>query len=102
MPSNSISSYGSKFKSPKLLEELFRNHPRWLILKNQLINGVSFPLRDLPKDVYYKDLIGAVKRGNHKSAEKHSEELHKSILKEIKFGWMIPLKASDALKIPGI
>ena len=27
-PSNSILSYGSKFKSPKLLKELFRNHPR--------------------------------------------------------------------------
>ena len=98
----SITTYGSKFKSTTLLQELLQKHPRWHMMKNQLENGVSFPTRELTKEIHNLDVMQAVKQGNHKSAENHADALEEAIKKEIEHEWMILLKAADALKIPNV
>lgn len=99
---HSITAYGSEFKSAAVLKALFARHPRWPQMQAQLQQVVSFLTDEVPKQTYYKDLIQAVQRGNHRSADKHAVTLEKAILNEIRHGWMIPLKAADALKIPNI
>ena len=98
----SITAYGLEFKETEQLRDLLGRHPRWSTLESQLKNGVNFPIKNLERQTYLKDLVGALKQGNHKSASKFSETLVKTIRKKIKFGWMIPFKTVDTIKILGI
>ena len=67
----SITAYGSEFKSTNVLEELLGHHPRWKVMKSRLENGVEFPLEALSESTRKKDLEGALRRCNHKSALVH-------------------------------
>ena len=76
---NLITAYNSEFEDPKLLEELFHYHPRWIIYKQNLKNGVSFSTSNISESNRLRDIIAALKRGNHKSALKHSKFIKKCL-----------------------
>ena len=97
-----ITNYGSEFKSVEDLAELLHRHPRWDALKEKLEKGCEFPVEDLSEELRQLDLEAALKRGNHKSAEKHAAHLEKAMSKEIKKGWNLLLLEEDAMKIPDL
>ena len=98
----SITGYGSEFKSPALLENLLKRHPRWEIFKDRLENGAPFPLTSLPEDQRIDDLEAARERGNHKSAERHKIFLADAFKKEISKGWNLILPEEKAHEIPNL
>ena len=61
---NSITSYGSEFKDPQLLELLIGNHPRWNKLKQILKGGSNWYMQEIDEDTRRNDLEAALKRGN--------------------------------------
>ena len=95
-------SFGSEFKSPHQLEQLFQRHPRWPMLKNHLIHGVHFPLEHLDDNVRRKDLVASFQRGNHKSAKKEEKFLAKAMSKEVIKGWNIILPEECFEEIPDL
>ena len=97
-----ITSYGSEFKPIPLLHQLLKNHHRWPQLKDRLLNGVEFPIWQLPEDTRTKDIEAALIRGNHKSANIHHEFLADALSKEINKGWNLLILKEDAKQIPGL
>jgi hypothetical protein len=93
-------SFGSKFRSPKLLEELLHNHPFWPRLKQLLTNGASFPLTEISPVDRLMDLKFHEERGNHKSATVHNEELKKLIKEDVERGFTLPLPVSVLYNLP--
>ena len=84
------------------MEKLFGRHPRWEKLKDLLLNGAFFPLKDLEENLRIEDLEAAFIRGNHKSAQLKEKILSKAMLKEIKKGWSLPIPESKFNKIPNL
>ena len=72
-------------------------------MKLILNNGTSYKYKngDLPDDICKQDLTAALERGNHKSALRKEKVLEKAFMKEVEFGYQLPLKTSHILKIPG-
>ena len=93
-------SYGSEFKTPSELGGLLAKHPRWKDLKEKLEKGCEYYLEDLPEEDRVKDLQERVRRGNHKSAERHCEFLSDAMKKEVEKGWALIVPDDEALKIP--
>ena len=96
----SPSSPGSEFRSVATLEKIFKDHPRWLQLKEIASSGVSYPMVELDKETRIKDLKAGVARGNHKGAKIFSKELEEKFAKEIERGWMLPLPPGCEEEIP--
>ena len=100
--SNSITNFGSEFKTIEQLETLLIRHPRWIDLKQRLTYGVSFPVTPIDNEARKGDVEAAYLRGNHKSAIKKNEFLENAIMKEIKKGWNIILPVGTYNKLPGL
>ena len=97
-------SPGSEFRALSHLELILGNHEDWEIIKNQLENGITYPMSELPDEKTRRlDLKAMVERGNHKSAQtpEHIEALKKAYKKEVQHGWLIPLKLSTLFKLKG-
>lgn len=56
---NSPLKYGSEFQPTRLLQYIFQYHPLWDRLKENLDNGVDYPLEEVPNNVRKKDLKGS-------------------------------------------
>ena len=71
-------------------------------MKRILENDTSYNYkdRDLPDEICKQDLQAALKRGNHKSALRKEKVLEDAFIKEVKYGYQLPLKPSYILKIP--
>jgi hypothetical protein len=91
---HSIISYGSEFRQPALLAKLLMHHPRWYQMRNILEKGSQWPLRSITDEDRVKKNSELIKRGNHKSAEKHNEQLQTILIKEVTQGWMVPIPTS--------
>jgi hypothetical protein len=76
---NTLVSFGLEFRHPIDLEPLLSGHPHWQALKEILLNGATFPLRQISPEDRILDLNFHLHCGNHKSAEKHKEALDKII-----------------------
>jgi hypothetical protein len=100
--STSVTSYGSEFKSVKELYPLLGKHHRWKELKTKLIKGSSWPMMKQDEFSRKKDLEGAIKRGNHKSAGVNQKFLSDALSKEIKKGWEMILPLNKANEIPNL
>jgi hypothetical protein len=87
-------SFGSEFCPVKILDKLFCHHPNWLKLKKISTEGSNWPLSPITKKDRLLKNQELIVRGNHKSAFKYTEELQKSLEKEIKQGWIIPFSLS--------
>jgi len=95
----SFVSFGSEFRNQDVLEPLLLHHPSWKRFRELLLSGSDWVLDPLPN----KDRIAKndefIRRGNHKSAKLYEEELHKTITREIQWGWMLPLPLSYISKL---
>ena len=99
---NSVTSYGSEFKTTAQLEGLLHKHHRWKHLKKLLENGSEWEMEPVPETVRAKDAASAVQRGNHKSAEANAEFLVKALSKEIVKGWELIVPLEKAPEIPNL
>jgi hypothetical protein len=97
---NSVTSYGSEFKSAAELAPLLQRHPRWNELKRKLTKGAIFPTEEIDETVRLQDLIAMKERGNHKSAKKHEDHLAQAFIKEVEKGWNLILPEEEACNIP--
>jgi len=88
---NSPVFYGSEFKKPELLKEIFSNHPLWKYVKEILSNSASFPLKDIPEEIRKTDMEFHIKQGNHKLAVTHQDALNKIIQEDVERGFALIL-----------
>ena len=98
----SVTRLGSEFKSVQELEPLLHQHPRWQRLKDLFVNGSDWPLLKMDDEKRNQDLVEMIKRGNHKSADRHQEFLSSALTKEVLKGWELILPLSRATAIPGL
>jgi len=83
--------FGSELHRSCILELLLLHHPNWRKFKTLLERGSNWIMDEISeKDRLAKNKEFAT-RGNHKSAKIYDAELHKTIEKELKQGWMFPL-----------
>ena len=99
-PYNSVTAYGSEFKSIALIESLLSNHHRWPAFKTRLEQGADFPLAALDEAVRQQDFAAAMQRGNHKSADKNLDFLAAALKQEVEKGWALIIKEADAPLYP--
>lgn len=95
--------YGSEFRSPSILNILLKNHPKWEVFQDLLINGASYPASDIEESTQLSDIELHIERGNHKSAttEKGLATIQKAYKKEVQYGWQIPILPSLIKSIKG-
>jgi len=55
--SNTLTSFGSKFRSPENLEPLLSLYPNWSELWNILLNGATFPFWPISDDEQKMDIL---------------------------------------------
>jgi hypothetical protein len=84
-------AFGSEFRPTWVLEPLLCHHPNWPKLKKILEEGSNWPLSPITKEDRLAKNKELVARGNHRSAEKYTEELRKTLEIEVAQGWMVPL-----------
>jgi len=92
--------YGSEFKSPDLLEKIFKNHPLWSFMKQILSDGASYPLKAIPEEIRKADLNFHKERGNHKSAQRFNETIINIIKEDIEHGFalILPIQLLEFIK----
>jgi hypothetical protein len=61
-------SYGSEFKKPHVLQQIFKNHLLWARMECLLIKGSQWPLKEISKSNRVVDLQEALQFGNQKGA----------------------------------
>ena len=98
---NSPLSYGSEFKSTKVLSLIFALHPNWKRMKHILENGSCWPLDRLPTADRQNDLEEALIFGNHKGAEKNPKLLKELVEKDVTHGYGLVLPLEKLKRIPG-
>ena len=101
--------YGSEFRNVEILDNLFKHHKDWNRLKSFLLNGTDTSFSYLSEEKVKEDCVNNIKRGNHQSLIKSSEEINfvnKQYNKEVTKGWIIPFpieilyKMKNACVIP--
>jgi hypothetical protein len=92
--------YGSEFKKPDLLAEIFANHPLWDYVKEILTSGATFPLKEIPNEIRQQDIEFHIERGNHKSTLKYQEAVTKIIKEDVERGFalILPLLVIQHIK----
>ena len=101
-PPNSVTAYGSEFKSTDHLKGLLGRHHRWAALEDRLRNGAEFPLETISDELRTMDLDAALIRGNHKSADKNLPFLAAALQSEVEKGWALIINAEDAKQYPNL
>ena len=94
--------YGSEFRTVSELEPIFKHHPLWIHMKENLTTGAIFPLAELDEETRLADLQAALNRGNHKGATKKPDLLSKLVEKDVIHGYGLPLPLPKISRIPGI
>lgn len=97
----SAMTYGSEFRPTTILAPLFGRHPLWSRVQEYLTNGAEHPLRPITEEERLRDLRLAIKRGNHKSAQKNLPRLKNMLRDEVVRMWQLPLPPSAVLSLPG-
>ena len=72
---NSPIGYGSDFRAPETLAQIFSLHPNWARMERILREGYSWPLKELDSDARKSELEETLSFGNHKGAENTPELL---------------------------
>ena len=94
--------YGSEFRTVPELEPIFKHHPLWTQMKENLTTGAIFPLTDLDEETRLLDFQAALDRGNHKGATKKPDLLFKLVEKDVVHGYGLPLPLPKLSRIPGV
>ena len=97
--SNTQLRYGSEFKSTELLELIFKKHPLWNKMKNQLTTGCSYPMTEISKEAERQDLVEAIEFGNHKGVEENQELFETIMNEEVKKGWVLVIPRKNILSL---
>ncbi len=93
--------YGSKFRIANELAPIFQDHPLWESMEETLTTGAIFPLEELDKETRLLDFTVALKRCNHKGAQKKPDFLKELVTKDVIHGYGLPLPLSKLIRIPG-
>jgi hypothetical protein len=99
---DSTVGYGSEFQDVKTLSNIFQCHPNWTRMSQILTNGLEWPLKPLDEDSRMADVRDALIFGNHKGALMQPDLLWHLMLKDVHFGYCLPLPLAKAEKIPDI
>jgi hypothetical protein len=67
-----------------------------------LTTGLEWPLKPPDKERRQEDINKALAFGNHKGASLQPELLQQLVLKDVHFGYCLPLPFAKARKTPGI
>jgi hypothetical protein len=92
--------YGSEFRPLSDLEELLRDHPLWIYLKELLDKGATFPLQEMSNDKRAEDLKFHLDHGNHKSSFKYKSVMDTNISEDVSRGFALPLPINILSDIP--
>jgi hypothetical protein len=87
---NLTAGYGSEFRNEATLSHLFACHPNWNRMTQILQNGSKWPLPE------------ALVFGNPKGASLQPELFKNLVLKDVHYGYCLPLPLVKATKIPHI
>ena len=99
--SDSITRYGSEFKSHKLLRKIFHKHPLWKRLKLILKRGIKFPLEHTSIEIRKLDLASAIEFGNHKGIEKHPTIFTDLVNTDVQKGFALIIPFDKLTQLPG-
>lgn len=96
-------SYGSEVRPMRQLEVLLHNHRNFERFRDNMTNGISYPIRQLDEDTRVKLLHQQLNRGNHKSALKKSDRHYvtKAMETDVKRGFGIIMTRKCAERIKG-
>jgi hypothetical protein len=93
--------YGSEFKKPEVLQEIFGNHPLWARMEYLLIKGSQWPLKEISKEDRVADLQEALQFGNHKGATSKPEFLRELITADVTYGYGLIIPLNKIERSPG-
>jgi hypothetical protein len=99
---DSTVGYGSEFCDVKTLLMIFWRYPNWARMSWTLTTGSEWPLKPLNKEHWQEDVNKALAFGNHKGASLQPKVLQQLVLKDVHFGYCLPLPLVKARKIPSI
>jgi hypothetical protein len=95
--------YGSEFRTVSgKLEPIFKYHPLWTHMKENLATGAIFPLAELDEETRLSDFQAALDKGNHKGAKKKPDLLLKLVEKDVVHGYGLPLPLPKLSRIPSV
>jgi hypothetical protein len=94
--------YGSEFRGVATLANIFQRHPNWTRMSRILTHGLEWPLEPINNECRLADVREALIFGNHKGASMKPDLLLQLMLKDVHFGYCLPLPLAKAEKIPGI
>ncbi len=94
--------YGSEFRGVATLANIFQRHPNWTRMSRILTHGSERPLEPINNECRLADIREALIFGNHKGALMKPDLLLQLMLKDVHFGYCLPLPLAKAEKIPGI
>ena len=69
-------SYGSELRPINQLEPLLHHHPTFQCFKENHLNGIDYPIKDIDESKRMETLEATIERGNHKFALKDKEMPH--------------------------
>ena len=84
------------------LHTVFGLNPLWQQMKTFLDKGSKWPLDALNESKRIQDLEDALAFGNHKGALQKPDLLEKLIIKDVKYGYSMPIPLSSIHSIPGL
>jgi hypothetical protein len=90
---------GKGYKPPNILHKIFILHPLWSQIEAILMHGSVWPLVELDKDLRKQDLQDAITFGTHRGTSAKPELLQKCIVKDVKYGYSMPILISCVMSI---
>ena len=94
--------YGSEFRPPEVLQQVFGCHPIWARFHSLLLRGSDWPMEELSSELRKGDVQDALKFGNHKGATEKPVLLKKLVAKDVIHGYGLVLPLTKVLRIPDL
>lgn len=95
-------AYGSEFRPVEQLEQIYDDHPNFEFFRSILQSGMNyFFSRELTPNERKEELAANIERGNHKSALDNAAKTKSLLLRDVKYGFSLPVSPSVVPKIHG-
>ena len=94
--------YGSEFRAPELLEQIFGFQPIWKRMRAILTLGSDWPMEELSSELRKCDVKDALEFGNHKGACEKPELLRKLVHKDVTHGYGLVIPLEKVLRVPDL
>ena len=93
-------SPGSEFRPPDQLQKIFSRHPHFQFFIGTVLHGMDYSfIEELSESDRKAELNAMLKRGNHKSAMKHSSHVAALLLKDVVHGFSLPCRPETILQL---